>query len=104
MDHNKGQTAIIKMWRKQGSYDIFEIPYTQGISVLWALKYIYENLDSSIAYPLCLCRIGKCGNCAVRLNGKGVLACSTMINPDEEYILEPIDCKKVIKDLVVRRG
>lgn len=77
-------------------------PYVHGISVLSLLKYIYENLDSSIAYPLCLCRIGKCGNCAVRLNGKVVLACATMVKHGEELVIEPVNDKKVIRDLVVR--
>lgn len=94
----------IKLFRgesKESRYVYYKVPFQEGINVLWVLKYIYENIDSSIAYPLCLCRLGKCGNCAVRLNGKNVLACSEIIDSTKELVIEPIKNKKIIRDLVV---
>jgi len=90
----------IRIRRDADRTDAFQLPYEPGLSVLWALKYIYENLDRSVAYPLCLCRIGKCGNCLLRVNGKAQLACSVILREGDDLLLEPLDAATAIRDLV----
>lgn len=77
----------------------YTIPYTQGTTVMSAIRYIYENLDHSLAFYIS-CRIGKCAGCHVKVNGKTRLACTTVI--DDDVTLEP-KAGKVIRDLVVEQ-
>lgn len=78
-------------------YDVFEVPYVEGMSVLNALTYIYENLDPTLALPYS-CRIGRCGLCTLTVNGKAALACTTLVKGD--IVVEPLPLFEVIKDLV----
>ena len=80
-------------------FDIFEIPYIEGMSVLGILTYIYENLDRSLAFYQS-CRIGRCYGCNVRMNGKTVLACKAYAAKD--MTIEPPPNVPVIRDLLTR--
>ena len=95
--------VTIRLRREPGRVDVFKIPDAAGFNVLYALRYIYENLDAGVAYPSCLCRIGKCGSCALKVNGKPALACRTMLRPGDDLLLEPLTDRAVIRDLVERR-
>lgn len=65
----------------RGESKRYTLPYKPGTSALWALRYIYEQYDHSIALPTCLCRMGKCGCCAMKVDGKAVLGCAAMLEP-----------------------
>ena len=54
-------------------YREFKVPY-KGYTVLNALSYIYENLDSTFAFRRA-CSKGFCRCCVVSVNKKPVLAC-----------------------------
>ena len=78
-------------------YSKFRVPY-KGHTVLNALSYIYENLDSTFAFRWA-CSKGFCRCCVVSVNGKPVLAC---MEPASRYMrIEPHPKFKMIKDLVV---
>ncbi len=48
------------------------------------------------------CRSSICGTCAIKVNGKSVLACKTKVSDfDSDIFIEPISRVNVIKDLVV---
>jgi len=81
----------------------YKVPYIDRQGVLDALNYIFENLDSSIAYRW-NCRTGQCGSCAININGVPGLACRTLVNPSKQYLLEPLQNFPVIRDLVVDLG
>jgi succinate dehydrogenase/fumarate reductase iron-sulfur protein len=83
---------------KNPRYQSYEIPMEEGMSVLNVLKYISENLDPTLAY-YASCRLGMCGGCYARVNGKNCLVCSTPAIGDIK--IEPISSYQVIKDLVV---
>jgi len=74
------------------------IPFHEHNTVLDALRYIYEHVDSSLAFRES-CRAGLCGLCAVRVNGKVCLACSTYMC--KTMTIEPVPKWKIIRDLVV---
>lgn len=84
---------------KEPRYVTYEVPYTPYMTVLSALNYIYENIDSSLSYQYS-CREGLCHACDMIVNGEAVEACSKMVHGD--ITIEP-PWKlgfKVIKDLI----
>ncbi|MDD5157776.1 2Fe-2S iron-sulfur cluster-binding protein [Sulfurimonas sp.] len=67
-------------------------------TLLEILGEIKTTLDSSLTYSSG-CRSSVCGSCAVRVNGKEVLACSYHVQ-DGDFV-EPMRNSEVIRDLVV---
>ncbi len=80
----------------------FEIEFRKGMTVLDGLFYIKESIDGSLAFRAS-CRMGVCGSCAVKVNGRPRLACETQISSLKSEVIEvePLDNFVVIKDLVV---
>ncbi len=88
---------------KEPYYKIYQVPLEEGMSAMSALDYIYQNLDSTIAYyDHAGCDLGICARCTGVINGKPGLFCQTVIR--EDVTLEPTSKTRVIKDLVVKRG
>ena len=56
----------------------FELPYHQDSSVLEALNYIKDHLDSSLSYRWS-CRMAICGSCGVMINDVPRLSCETFL-------------------------
>ncbi len=75
-------------------YDVPREP--DGMSVQDCLNYIRENLDAGLAYFV-NCKLGFCLRCNLRMNGKVVLACETLAEP--EMTLEPVNRESVLRDL-----
>lgn len=87
---------------KEPYYQDFEVPFAEGMSAMDALDYIYQNLDSTLAYyDHAGCSLGICAKCTGRINGKAGLLCQTPVSG--EAILEPTKKDKVLKDLVMKR-
>ena len=83
-------------------YQTYEVPLVQGMTAMGALDYIYENLDSTVAYyDHAGCSLGICARCIARVNGRAGLLCQTPI--DGDIRLEPAFPTGVVKDLVVER-
>ena len=85
------------------TFSSYKVPYTDRQGVLDALHYNFRNLDSSLAYRW-NCRTGQCGSCAISINGVPGLACRTIVNPSQDYVLEPLQNFPVVRDLVVDLG
>jgi succinate dehydrogenase/fumarate reductase-like Fe-S protein len=103
------RTANIKVFRFDPSvdnepyYKNYEVPVEDGMSAMSALDYIYQNLDSTLAYyDHAGCDLGICARCTGKINGKAGLFCQTGV--DADTVLEPTNQSKVVKDLVVSRG
>jgi len=87
---------------KEAHLQSYLIPVTEGMSILGALDYIYETLDSTLAYyDHAACAQGICKTCMTKINGKPALMCQTHLV--EDVILEPLDKFIVVKDLVTQR-
>lgn len=71
---------------------------TKKQTLLEALNDIKTTTDTSLAYNSG-CRSGVCGSCAVRVNGREVLACSYHVQDGD--LVEPLNNAPVIRDLVV---
>ncbi len=78
----------------------YSVPEKDKMKILDALNYINTKYNADIAYR-CSCRAGQCGSCALKMNGKVVLACKAEIT--NNAIIEPLDFD-VIKDLIVDRS
>jgi succinate dehydrogenase/fumarate reductase-like Fe-S protein len=86
---------------KKKTIDAFEIPFSTGMTIQVLLRYIYENLDHTLAFKDYRCGRGVCNACRVKVNGKVIKSCQTLTEPGQEIFLEPAN-KKVIRDLVIR--
>ena len=86
----------IKRTNETVSYDI---PF-KSTTLLQALYHIKNHEDNSLTFSS-NCRSGICGTCAIRVNGKEVLACATMCGDGD--LLEPLRYHEVQRDLKVNK-
>lgn len=95
-------TFIIKRFDGEREFwQEFKFKARKGMTVLEGLYLIKEEMDGSLAFRSS-CRMGVCGSCAVKINGKPKLACETQIFDAGDVVeLEPLDNMQVLKDLVV---
>jgi fumarate reductase (CoM/CoB) subunit B len=81
-------------------FESYEVPYTKWMRVLDVLNYVAEELEEDLSYRW-FCGNKMCGTCAVRVNGREVLACWESAEP--EMAIEPLRNAPVIRDLAVDR-
>lgn len=74
------------------------VPFTEGITVLDALDYVYEHFDSTLAYRA-NCRGGQCGLCTLTVDESPVLACETQVNR-QQITVAPLNGFNISKDLI----
>lgn len=80
---------------------LFALPMPPGARLLDALETIKADHDSSLAFRRS-CGHGVCGSCAVRVNGRNMLACRTLMKDlPHEIRIEPLRGFPVIRDLIV---
>jgi len=77
----------------------YKLPFKSTI-LLKALYHIKNNEDNTLTFSSS-CRSGVCGTCAVRVNGKEVLACSYTIGDGD--LVEPLKYHEVQRDLKVNK-
>ncbi|SHK46652.1 succinate dehydrogenase/fumarate reductase iron-sulfur subunit [Thermocrinis minervae] len=86
--------------KRAEGYQPYTVEVYKGMTILDLLNAIKEK-DPTLSYRH-FCRAGVCGTCAVRVNSKPVLACSTKVEGlDTPIKIEPLYNFPVIKDLVV---
>jgi succinate dehydrogenase/fumarate reductase iron-sulfur protein len=96
-----GEIVTVRVRRSDhGKLDEFRVPYSKWMRVLDALNWIAENDAPDLAYRW-FCGSKMCGTCAVRMNGREVLACWEAVEPD--MTIEPLRNLPVIRDLIVDR-
>jgi len=76
----------------------FDVSDMQGSTLLESLNYIKTKLDTTLTFSSG-CRSSVCGSCAMRVNGREVLACSYKVQDGD--VIEPLKNVDVIRDLVV---
>src|SRR5213083_2634088 len=86
----------------QPRFQIYTVPYREDWVVLDALNYIKDQIDGSLSYRWS-CRMGVCGSCGMKVNGKPKLTCAAFLT---EYLpgpirVEPLDHFPIVRDLVV---
>jgi len=72
----------------------------ENSTLIKALYAIKNNQDNSLTFSS-NCRSGVCGTCAMRVNGKEVLACSYQVQDGD--LVEPLKYHEVQRDLKVNK-
>ncbi len=91
--------------RPESFYQDFRIEVDEAATVLDGLIKVREEIDGTLALR-CSCRSAICGSCAMRVNGRGVLACNTKLSEfssagNGAVVVEPAGNMGLLKDLVV---
>lgn len=100
------KTIVVKIRRedplskKEFYFETFEVPTEREKTILEILIEIYEKWDDSLAYRHYRCGRRICRSCEVKLDGKIVRACGTLLSPGRRYLLEPAHAEALIRDLV----
>ena len=89
-------TIVIKIRRgtEVVGYDVA----LENATLLEILTHIKQEIDPSLAFSSG-CRSGVCGSCAMRANGKEVLACA--YKPGDGDLIEPLRNAPLVRDLAV---
>jgi succinate dehydrogenase / fumarate reductase iron-sulfur subunit/fumarate reductase iron-sulfur subunit len=70
-------------------------------AVVLDLLLLAQRQEPGLAFTYS-CRVGMCGTCAVRINGRAALACSTRVQTTERTIrIDPLAGFPVVRDVVV---
>ena len=85
----------------QGRYESYRFDFDYVPTILEVLRKIRNECDVNLAFRES-CGLGKCGSCALSMNGKPVLACSTKLQ--NNAVIEPLKNHKIIKDLVIDKN
>ncbi|SFV71895.1 Succinate dehydrogenase iron-sulfur protein [hydrothermal vent metagenome] len=85
---------------ENNAYQSYKIEDKQ-INLLQALTEIKAKEDASLTFSAG-CRASVCGTCAVRVNGKEVLACAYRLEDGDE--VEPLHYHTVLRDLKVDKS
>ena len=104
---NKRDSAALAILRydpgksTEPHYETYGVKATKDTTVLDALFQILETQDHSLAFRYS-CRSAVCGSCAMFINGRYKLACSTLISEiGRDVIIQPLPHMPIIRDLVV---
>lgn len=89
-------------------YKTYEMEVGKDELVLDLLNRIKWEHDGSFSYRRS-CRHGICGTCAIKVNGKTVLACKENAQGltkifGNELVVEPLNQKRAIKDMIIDKG
>lgn len=86
---------------KRGHYEVYTVEGTENDRVLDLLEYIKGNHDGTLSFRRS-CAHGVCGSDAIRINGRNMLACKTLVRDvGEKITVEPVLGLKIVKDLIV---
>ena len=95
--------ATLKVWRgtarEAGRFEIYEVPFEPGQSVLDALRWIRAHNDPTPAIRFSCINANACKECMIQLDGETVYACTARLEP-REMTLTPLPNKKLLRDLV----
>ena len=80
---------------------VFQVPFTDDMSVLQGAQYIKDNFDGSLTFRWS-CRMAICGSCGMMINGIPKLSCETFIRDyyPNRITVEALAHFPIEKDLV----
>jgi len=79
---------------------IYEVEANREMTILEILHKIFQQLDPTLAYRRYRCGRRICRSCEVKLDGKIVRGCATLLRPGKIYLLEAAHPLSLIRDLV----
>jgi succinate dehydrogenase/fumarate reductase iron-sulfur protein len=84
-----------------GGRQRFEVEVRDPVTVLDLLSRIQREDDPSLGFRFS-CRVGMCGTCTVRIDGRAALACRSVVAPEvDEVSVAPLAGLPVVRDLIV---
>lgn len=86
------------------AYTSYQVPWSEGLILLSAIKYVRDHLDETLAFRDYCCGCSWCLSCMMMVNGKGMRTCSRVLEPGESILVEPMKGYPIIKDLAVDFG
>ncbi|KUE78770.1 succinate dehydrogenase/fumarate reductase iron-sulfur subunit [Aeromonas schubertii] len=83
-------------------FQTFQVPFAKEMSLLEALNYIKDHLDSTLSFRWS-CRMAICGSCGMMVNGVPKLGCKTFLRDytPGKMRIEPLNNFPIERDLVV---
>ena len=75
----------------------YTVPYEEGMRILDALLYVYEEVDHSFACRYS-CKVGNCKVCLVKANGKTMYSCQERV--ENGMVIEPMPEFAEVRDVV----
>ena len=107
MDGTTAQTSRIttelRVWRgragEQGRYDLYQVPYEEGMSVLDALVWVRAHVDSSLAFRYGCVNANACKTCMALVDGQVAYLCTARL-PSDGSRVDPLPKRPLIRDLV----
>jgi len=97
--------SVAKLRIKRGSsggashYDVFEVPYEEGMSVLDALRWVRVHRDSTLSIRYSCINANACKTCVALVNGEVEYTCMVKLKP-ALITVEPLPKRHLIRDLV----
>lgn len=86
------------------SYEEYRMPWSEGLSVLEALRHVNRDLDSTLAFNDYYCGRGLCQGCLLEINGKTQRSCHHLLEKNGVRVVGPPAGFPVIRDLRVDFG
>ena len=103
-DNRLMETIEITLFRYDPKVDLegkevsYEISTDGPISVLQAIRRVYQKKDASLSFRNSDCRRGVCGICSMMVDGRRKLTCMCLAK--NGMVVGPPPNRRVIKDLV----
>jgi succinate dehydrogenase/fumarate reductase iron-sulfur protein len=100
-----GGSLSVRVHRSDpGAEREFTVKRIEPMMALDALLAIQRDHDPTIGFRFS-CRVGMCGTCTVRVDGRSVLSCQATVGPEvDELRFDPVAGLPVIRDLLVDTG
>lgn len=82
-------------------FDSYVVTREDRMNVLDVVNKIQSTQDGSLAFRYS-CRVGMCGTCSMRVNGRNRWTCRTAVDDlGSDLVIEPLPNYPVVRDLVV---
>ena len=83
----------------EARYEVYRVPYEEGMSVLDALVWIRAHGDSSLAFRYGCVNANACKTCMALVDGQVAYMCTARLTPAGGRV-EPLPKRPLIRDLV----
>ena len=95
--------ATLKVWRgtdrSAGRWELHQVAFEPGQSVLDGLRHIRIHSDPSLAFRFSCINANACKECMMRIDGKTLYACTARLEP-RLMTIAPLPNKQLVRDLV----
>lgn len=85
-------------------YAEYQVPWADGLSMLEAVRHVYEEVDGTLYFRNYHCSRGLCQACLLKINGKTQRSCHCILEKGAAYTVEPPEGYSLIRDLGVDFG